>query len=173
MATPIAYTLMKSIFEIRIHSLQHINRYVGNGVANVVLEVCYGPWSIDINQRFQITPWKEIAWRQIWRAWRPLEIASERDEAVGEMLSQQSRWVSFDIFQSSDGPLKSISGFRDTSTLPKWVNPRQNRITARNESVRRNFKASDFISVYAMGVAIYPMSFSRLYEKKLGYFILK
>lgn len=42
MATPIARTLMKSIFEIRIHSLQHINRYVGNGVANVVLEVCYG-----------------------------------------------------------------------------------------------------------------------------------
>jgi hypothetical protein len=56
MAILIAHTLMKSIFEIRIHSFQHINLYVGNGIANVVLEVCYGPWSIDINQRFETTP---------------------------------------------------------------------------------------------------------------------
>jgi hypothetical protein len=36
------------------------------------------------------------------------------------------------------------------------------------QRVDTNLKITDFINVCAMGIAIYPMSFSRLYGKKLG-----
>ena len=89
MPAPTVDTLIQPIFKVSLHSLEHIDGYVGGGLANVGLGVFQGPWFVGVNQGFQITPQEKVTWGQIWGARRPRNVTPQGDEAPVEMFPQK------------------------------------------------------------------------------------
>lgn len=56
MAALISDTLIYPRFEVALHSFEHIDGNVGDGLADVVLQVLQGPGFVVVNDGFEISP---------------------------------------------------------------------------------------------------------------------
>ena len=68
---------------------QHFGRNSGYFFTNVVLELFYGPWLVNVNLWLQISPQEEVRRRQIGRTRWPVQITTFRHQTARKQFLQK------------------------------------------------------------------------------------
>ena len=68
---------------------QHFGRNGGYFFTNVVLELFYGPWLVNVNLWLQISPQEEVRRRQIGRTRWPVQITTFRHQTARKQFLQE------------------------------------------------------------------------------------